>query len=856
VFWGNLQRDDLEAGRLMTGEGHILAASVLLGLAALSSLVLGVLVLVRNPQKRTHRVFALLTMNIFLWSVGVFLIVHSPGEAWARTWIMATFAVAAFLPATFYHFIAFFPSGDFRGVRPALWMLYAGALILVLLQHSPWYIQSITVMPDAPPQVDYGPVMLAYLGLILLSMAFSFTNLFGKLWESTGIHRRQIEHVLISIFASTVLASLTNVLGPLLNIQHLELYGPCFMVLLMGGLAYAMVRYQLLDIWHVISRTSLYAVMTAAVILIFLGVVSGVHYAFSAPGQPADILTTTFAALIVVLLIQPLKERVQLRIDRLVLHRRYDSEALLERISQRCARFVQLPELLEGVARELQQTIGLQPVRVLLVADNNGTVVTEFCTEGDTTDTGTRYPNLETMMGHIEESNEPLVLGELMHARATPERMRMAEELTELGAQVLVPLKTKLNTVGLLVLGEKNTRDIYTQEDLRVLGSLATPLATTIENTRLYTKLGELNLHLERILSSMRGGVVAVDPEGKITTINHEARSILGELAVGATLDTLEPRVAQLLRRTLKEHRNIRDYETVITSADGTGMPVALASAHLSTPEKKSAGAMVLIYNMTQIKRLESNVQRADRLTSIGTMAAGMAHEIKNPLQSIKTFSQLLLARFDDPDFRKTFTEVVPPEVQRIDTIVSRLLDFARPKPVCFMPQNLQEVIQDVLALLENQLRKAAIDVVIQFPAEAKPITGDDQQLHQVFLNLLLNAIDAMTHSPRRELHIQVLYERAHITRHLQPPMLDVPCARVLVSDTGCGMSEEDIRQLFTPFFTTKDHGTGLGLSVVHGIISEHGGEIEVTSTPNSGTTFCVTFPLSDTAAVAERVGA
>jgi signal transduction histidine kinase len=263
----------------------------------------------------------------------------------------------------------------------------------------------------------------------------------------------------------------------------------------------------------------------------------------------------------------------------------------------------------------------------------------------------------------------------------------------------------------------------------------------------------------------------------------------------------------------------------------------------------------VLIYNMTQIKRLESNVQRADRLTSIGTMAAGMAHEVKNPLQSIKTFTQLLPQRFEDADFRKTFCEVVLPEVQRIDTIVTRLLDFARTRPVRFQPCDVRRVVEEVLALAENQIRKAKLEVTTEFPATILKINADEQRLHQVFLNLILNAIHAMKETASRRLSIAMSYGRVHLAGKGQPAFFDVPCVRVEVSDTGCGIPEEHLEQLFTPFFTTKDDGSGLGLSVVHGIVTEHGGEIDVTSTVAVGTTFALTFPLMAEAEMLERVG-
>jgi signal transduction histidine kinase len=297
------------------------------------------------------------------------------------------------------------------------------------------------------------------------------------------------------------------------------------------------------------------------------------------------------------------------------------------------------------------------------------------------------------------------------------------------------------------------------------------------------------------------------------------------------------------------------DVETTIVNGVGEEMPVAMSTSCLEMPGQGIKGAMVLIHNMTQIKRLESNVQRADRLNSIGTMAAGMAHEIKNPLQSIKTFTQLLLDRYDDADFRNTFAEVVPPEVDRIDSIVTRLLHFARPQPVSFRLHDIRQILTNVFALVENQMRKSGVDLRMDMPEHSVGVMADNQQLHQVFLNLVLNAIESMTESPNPMIEVKVstghgrLQQKGSVLRH------DVPCVRTVIRDRGCGISRDHLKQLFTPFFTTKSDGSGLGLSVVHGIITEHQGVIDVSSTPGAGSSFTVTFPLAGSTESIERVG-
>jgi len=205
------------------------------------------------------------------------------------------------------------------------------------------------------------------------------------------------------------------------------------------------------------------------------------------------------------------------------------------------------------------------------------------------------------------------------------------------------------------------------------------------------------------------------------------------------------------------------------------------------------------------------------------------------------------LSRFDDLDFRRTFAEVVPQEVERIDGIVSRLLDIARPRPVQFAPQSLQRIIEKVLNLIENHIRKWDIRVELSFPADEVMIHGDEQQLHQVFLNLFLNAIDALRDTQGGTLSVRLYLDRGWLRGKRMAPFMETDCVRVVVSDTGSGIPPHHLEQLFTPFFTTKAEGCGLGLSVVHGIVTEHGGEIDVESVYGAGTAFTVTFPLMKT---------
>jgi signal transduction histidine kinase len=817
-------------------------------LSAACCVILAILVIRQNPMKITHRAFAVLAVNIAVWIAVVAGVINAASVETVRRLILASFVAASFLPASFYLFIGLFPKGRFDGNRLFLYSLYAAgvALSVLSLAHHPLYLRDVRMLPDQPPRPEYGPLFFVFVGIAILILIVMYVNLFRKFRETSGIERRQIQYVLLGILSSSLLASLASLIGPVVGLS-LEPYGPAFYVLMVGFFAYAMVRYHLLDIWVIVSRTTIYALTTSVVVLIFLGSIMVVHGGFQAlttRGPIVGIAPTILAALVIAIVLEPIKEQAQLFLNRAVLSRRYDVNQLIARASRKASESVQLDQLLESVCDDIQKTIGASPVRVLLVSEEDGnTLTTAYSSNREEIGDGT--VDYGPLLDYVRKNSEPIVLERLVHARFSPQREQLATMLAELDAFLCVPLQRKAILVGILNLGPKVSRDIYTADDLIAFTAMATPLATAIENARLYRKLEEVNEHRANILANMRGGVLAVDAQGRLTTINEGAVEILGPVHVGQPMESLPAQIAQILVKTLGDRRPIRDFETVLSLPSGERIPVLVSSACLRTSSEELAGAMVIIYDLSQVKRLEQNVQRAHRLSSVGTLAAGMAHEIKNPLVSIKAFSQLLPARFDDPEFRHTFTDLIPHEVDRIDSIVTRLLHFARPRPAKFEAHDLRSIIEEVLILLENQLRKGCITVETRFPSPGLEVYGDEQQLHQVFLNLLLNAIDAMGADGTGTLRIAVEYDLMGLRRHRDDPLPEVECAKVSISDTGCGISPEGMERIFTPFYTTKDSGTGLGLSVVHGIVTEHGGAIYVDSHPGQETTFTVMLPLA-----------
>ncbi|NUM52814.1 MAG: GAF domain-containing protein [Candidatus Hydrogenedentes bacterium] len=821
-----------------------------LAASAVSCVLLAAIVLIRSRRTAVHWAFIALCADLGLWTTAILLVVRADSVEAAHTYVNACFWFACFMPAAYYTFISLFPRGKFDGSIVLLGILAVSGTLLLLLSLTleSQYVREITLTPGSAPKVRYGPLLSGFSALCALVFISMHFNLYRKLRRSAGIERRQIQHVFLGILTATLTGVLTNVVGPLVGVYDMEPYGPVFIVAMMGFFAYAMVRYHLLDILTILSRTAVFAISSGTVALVFISSVTFVQWALSVfPVVSEDlrtVLPTVIAALVIVLILEPIRERAQLILNRVVMRRRYDLNQFLARVGKTAAECVKLDELLDRVSRDIQSTIGASVVRVMLVDEKDpNSLVTEHSTKPE--EKGTVTHEYSALIEHIRASGEALLLEKLVHDRASEQMAQVAEMLAELDAYLCVPLVRTSGLVGIVNCGQKYSRDIYTNEDVTAFTALSSPLATAVENARLYRKLDEANQHRARILGSMRGGVIAVDTDGKITTVNYGVSEILGPVELGAHISQLNPQVANILEQTLTTRRPVLDYETLIVRPDEERVPVVMSSSILTTGEDELSGAMVVIYDLTQVKRLEQNVQRAHRLSSVGTLAAGMAHEIKNPLVSIKTFSQLLPLRYDDPDFRATFTDIVPHEVERIDSIVTRLLHFARPKPATFAPQDLRAIIEEVLVLVENQLRKGNITVETDFPGPRVNIYGDEQQLHQVFLNLVLNAVDAMREKRRGMLRVRVDYERMQVRRGAKGSAPEIDCVKIRVTDTGCGMSSESLERIFTPFYTTKDEGTGLGLSVVHGIVQEHGGTIYVESAPGQETTFVITLPIA-----------
>ncbi len=243
-----------------------------------------------------------------------------------------------------------------------------------------------------------------------------------------------------------------------------------------------------------------------------------------------------------------------------------------------------------------------------------------------------------------------------------------------------------------------------------------------------------------------------------------------------------------------------------------------------------------LMQRERELKQSQTTLRRADRLSSLGLLTAGLAHEIRNPLVAIRTFTQLLPERYDDPEFRNGFQGLALKEVDRICGLINDLLSFARPSKPNVAPENISDVVENIARILESQAKEKNVEITREFDLRVPKVWIDKEQMKQVFMNLILNAIQAMKGGGS-------IVISTRISARNNDELIK-ECVQVEIRDTGVGIPEENLEHIFDPFFTSKDEGSGLGLAVSHQIVQEHGGFLTVESTVGKGTTFFVHVPV------------
>jgi PAS domain S-box-containing protein len=342
------------------------------------------------------------------------------------------------------------------------------------------------------------------------------------------------------------------------------------------------------------------------------------------------------------------------------------------------------------------------------------------------------------------------------------------------------------------------------------------------------------------ILESIDRGIITVDLQGKITSCNRALEEILeveAKTIVGHSLEEVfisDDPLYQLLTESIQEEARPQEMDLAYTNKKGSIKPLRLTTFSLKKQAGERVGGILLIKDMTEIRKLEERIQRASRLAALGQLTQRLVHEIRNPLSAMDINLQLLQERLgsrsEDPEIGR-YLEIISAETRRLNEVLRNAQVFSRPESPDLDTVDLHQIIDQVLFLIKEEASRREIEIVDNLQAEHSMVKADPDQMKQVFLNLFKNSIEAMSKGGK----LEVLSRNDG-----QGKIIGVELV-----DTGSGIPMANLQRVFDPYFTTKKKGTGLGLSIVHNIIAQHGGTIDVTSWLGEGTIFSIILPLA-----------
>ena len=606
---------------------------------------------------------------------------------------------------------------------------------------------------------------------------------------------------------------------------------------------YAIVRYRLMDVDIIFKRGVSYTLATAALVGAYFAVIGGLAGQITTKFIPTSGLYGFIAAVIITALVfEPLKNWIQVRVDRFFYRKRYDYRRTLIEFGRELSSETDLRAMLTSVIDRLSRTLLVDRIAIFLATDADAH---DFVMEKSF---GISYAGSldlsflvverpEQYAGHIFFDNTRKALQESVTARET---------IAKLNLNYYIPCTVQGRTIAVMGLGKTMAGDFLSSEDVELLETLAGYMGIAIQNARLYASLEQKANEYERlkdfnenIVESISVGVLAVDLEDRIESWNSQMEVMYAM----PRSQVLNERLSEVFpAEFMEEFYRVRQnpgihnlYKFRLHTRAGDVRIANVAIAPLVTRKFNVIGRLIIVDDITERMELESQLTQAEKLSSIGLLAAGVAHEVNTPLAVISSYAQMLTKQISGDAKLGPLLEKITRQTFRASEIVNNLLNFSRTGATEFSAIDLNKIITETLTLLEHQLKTSQVKVQTDLYAGLPLIHGNSGKLQQVFLNLFLNAKDAMA-GKGGTLHISTT---------------NGDSVQVNISDSGAGIAPEHINRIYDPFFTTKNvpregqsRGTGLGLSVTYGIIQEHAGKIRVDSQPGQGTTFQLEFPM------------
>ncbi len=804
---------------------------------ALIYLGIGIYVLLRRwtaPGSTHFYVFCLVSF--------VFYSFHYTGKFNFFDWVILWGNEVAWLlqPALFLHFVLTFPEKR-NFVRKHNWaipLIYLPGLLLF----SVFLFALENLKASEHLRFNLDRFQMGYLAAFFVAAAGVLWNSYRR--ASTPILRQQLKWVtrgtILAITPFTLFYVIPYLTGSLattaMKVSVLSLG------LLPLTFGYAIFRYRLMDVDLIFKRGMVYTLAAGLIVATYFAVIAGVAELVHAQIPNSGPYGLILAIVVTALLFDPVRKWIQARVDQFFYRSGYDYRQTLIEFGRELSSETDLDKMLSSLVDRLSRTLLVDRMAVFLAASEppHRFVVAKSFGMSQTAGMDLSFlsaPRPEMEAGHLFFDNTHQV----------PREDRSAQDaIRKLDFNYYIPCRAQKRVIAVLGLGKTIEGDFLTSEDVELLETLAGYLGIAIQNARLYASLEQKVQQYERlkdfnenIVESINVGVLAVDLADRIESWNSQMEVMYALprwQALTRPLSEVFPAAFVEEFYRVRQNPGIHNlYKFRLGTPTGEGRIVNVAIAPLVTKKFNVIGRLIIMDDITERMELESQLSQADKLSSIGLLAAGVAHEVNTPLAVISSYAQMLSKQLQDDPQKSSLMEKITRQTFRASEIVNNLLNFSRTSGTEFTDVDVNKIIGDTLALLEHQFKTTKIKVQDELCDHLPLIHGNAGRLQQVFLNLFLNARDAMAKGGT-----------------LRVSTSNGEGVSVTVSDTGTGIAQEHIARIYDPFFTTKtapqgqqNRGTGLGLSVTYGIIQEHAGKIRVESRPGEGTTFYLDFPLT-----------
>ncbi|MBS1789102.1 MAG: PAS domain S-box protein [Acidobacteria bacterium] len=884
-----VMREGVADLKLQARPTHLLRG-LYLALVGLIYLAIGIYFLLRQGRAPHVTHFFLLCLLAFV--VHFFSPTEEMRMQFDKAIDFADYLALILLAPMLVHFAAIYPSRP-QPVSRQRWLLAALYAPSVVLIAAETWIRFATLRNLLPISAQNARNWMSKFELLLFAVSLlASAAMLIRTYRQTHniVVRQQLKWVMwgmsiaSALFASFYVPSFFTEPAVSASLELISLL-PLSLIPLTFG--YSIARFRLTDVDVVMRRSFAYIIATLSVAALF-GTVMAVSYEFlrSQLSQEATLLIAAIAMSVLAMLFAPVKNWLQERIDRIFYGEKYDYRVTLQDFGRTLASTTELDPLLDSLMWRLKEVFTVERLAIFVEDKQESSGFRVARAEG--LDRELALPAEFSSILRDRLGSSGIVRVESTDAEeqaATGRLITPVESLTRRMFSYFVPCGSRSRIVAVIALGRPTDGALLSSEDTDLLRAISGYVAVAIENALLLEEqatrakeLARLKEFNENIIESINVGVMVINLSGRITNWNGALEEIYGlrrdqtinrritevfdtemlralrELMARSEWQSVQPNsltngangvpTTNGINGTNGSHKTnpfsnaapgepVTIYKFRARSADGRDLTLNLSLAPLQSKTSQIEGTLVAIEDVTERIRLEEQLQQSDKLSSIGLLAAGVAHEVNTPLTGISSYSQMLMQQIPDTDPRHQLLEKIHRQTSRASSIVNNLLNFSRVSDSRLVPVDLNRVLDDTIQLLEAQLRNTEIEVVRNYCPGLPSAPGNAAKLQQVFMNLILNARDAMPQGGRLEIATES----------------DIDSILIRFRDTGLGIAPEHLAKIYDPFFTTKQigKGTGLGLAVSYGIIRDHGGHITVESQLGEGALFQITLPMATT---------